>query len=43
MVKPMDYGILVSELELKSRYYVHFQTNNLGKGLTPLSWQICVK
>ena len=32
MVKAMDCGIVVSEFELQSRYYVHFQTNVLGKG-----------
>ncbi len=34
MVKEMDNGILVSEFELQSRYYV--QTNNLGKVMNPL-------
>ena len=32
MVKAMDCGIGVSEFELQSCYYVHFQTNILGKG-----------
>ena len=36
MVKAMDYGIVVSEFELHSRYYVHFLTNTLGKGMNPL-------
>ena len=36
MVKAMDYGIVVSEFILQSRYYVHFQTNTLGKGMNPL-------
>ena len=36
MVKAMDSGIVVSEFELKSRYYVHFRTNTLGKGISPL-------
>ena len=31
MVKAMDGGIVVSEFELQSRYYVHF-----GKGMNPL-------
>ena len=26
----------VSEFELKPRYYVHFQTHTLGKGVNPL-------
>ena len=35
MVKAMDSGIVVCEFELQSRYYVHFQTNTLGKGIEP--------
>ena len=29
MVKALDWGIVVSEIELRSRYYVHFWTNTL--------------
>ena len=36
MVKAMDCGIVVSEFVLQSRYYVHFRTNTLGKGMNPL-------
>ena len=36
MVEAMDCGIVVSEFELQSRYYVHFRTNTLGKGMNPL-------
>ena len=36
MVKAMDCGILVSEFVFQSRYYVHFRTNTLGKGMNPL-------
>ena len=36
MVKVMDCGIVVSELVFQSRYYVHFWTNTLGKGMNPL-------
>ena len=36
MVKAMDCRIVVSEFKLQSRYYVHFQTNTLGKGINPL-------
>ena len=36
IVKKMDCGIIVSEFVLQSRYYVHFQTNTLGKGMNPL-------
>ena len=35
MVKTMDYGIVVSEFELQSCYYVHFQANTLEKGYLP--------
>ena len=35
MVKVMDWGIVVSEFVLQSHYYVHFQTNTLGKGMSP--------
>ena len=44
MVEELDCGIVVSEFELKSLYYVHFRTNTLkGKVLTPLSFHIHVK
>ena len=36
MVKALDCGILESEFELQSRYYVHFRTNTLGKGMKAL-------
>ena len=36
MVKSMDCGIVVSEFELQSRYYVHFRAKTLGKGMNPL-------
>ena len=36
MVKAMDCGIVISEFELQSRYYVHFRTNAHGKGMNPL-------
>ena len=36
MVKAMDCGIVVSEFELQSRYYVHSRTNTIGKGMNPL-------
>ena len=36
MVKAMDCEIVVSEFEFLSRYYVHFRTNTLGKGMKPL-------
>ena len=36
MVKSMDCKIVVSEFELQSRYYAHFQANTLGKGMNPL-------
>ena len=36
MVEAMDCGIVVSEFELQSRYYVHFRTNALGESMNPL-------
>ena len=36
MVQAMDCEIVVTEFELQSRYYVHFRTNALGKGMNPL-------
>ena len=36
MVKAMDYGIVVREFVLQSRYYVQFRANTLGKGMNPL-------
>ena len=36
MVKAMDCGIVVSEFVLQLRYFVHFRTNTLGKGMNPL-------
>ena len=43
MVKAMACGIVVSEFVLQSRYYVHFQANTFGKGMNPISSQLCVK
>ena len=36
MVKATDSGIIESEFDLQSRYYVHFQTNTVGKGINSL-------
>ena len=36
MVKALDCGVEVNVLELQSRYYVHFQTNTLGKDMNLL-------
>ena len=36
MVKAVDFGIVVSDLVLQSRFYVHFRANTLGKGMNPL-------
>ena len=36
MAKVLDCELKVSEFALQSRYYVHFQTNTLGKGMNPL-------
>ena len=35
MVKAMDCGIVAREFKLQLRYYVHFRTNTLGKGMDP--------
>ena len=35
MLYAMDNGIVVSEFVLQSRYYVHFRTNTLEKGMNP--------
>ncbi len=35
IVKAMDGEIVAREFELKSRYYVHFRINTLGKGMNP--------
>ena len=39
MVKAMDYGIVVREFVLQSRYYILFQANSLGKGMNSLILQ----
>ena len=39
MVKAMEAGIVVSEFELQSRYYVHIRTNTPGRGMNPLILQ----
>ena len=36
IVKATDCGIVVSEFELPSSYYVHFLSNAIGKGMNPL-------
>ena len=36
MVKAMNWEIEVIEFELQSRYYIHFRTNTLWKGMNPL-------
>ena len=36
MVKAIDCEIVVSDFELQPRYYVHFRTNTLEKGMNPL-------
>ena len=33
----LDYDIVESEFELKSRKYFHFQTNTFREGMNPLS------
>ena len=36
MVKVLDFGLKVSNIELLSRYYIHFQTYTLRKNMNPL-------
>ena len=36
IVKAVDSGIVVSEFELQSRYYIQFRTKTLGKGMNRL-------
>ena len=36
MVKALDCGIVVSEFELQSIYYVQFSTNTIGKIMYPI-------
>ena len=36
MVKKINYELAANEFELQSRYYAHFRTNTLGKGMNPL-------
>ena len=35
IAKVLDLGTGVSEFELQSCYYIYFQTNSLGKRMTP--------
>ena len=41
--KKLDRELEISEFELQSRYYVHFQANTLGKGMNPLIYQLWVE
>ena len=36
IAKVLDSDLKISEFELQSDYYLHFQTNTLGKGMNPL-------
>ena len=36
MANILDFDIIVNEFELKSRYYIHFQTNTFGEGTNHL-------
>ena len=35
MAKMLDCGLKVREFKFQAHYYIHFQTNTLGKGITP--------
>ena len=44
----MDCGLVVSEFELQSCYYVHFRTNTFGKGMNffvpqAMGWTVSVR
>ena len=39
MIKVVDHKIIVSEFELQSRYYFHFQTYTFGKGINHIILQ----
>ena len=39
-LKARDCEIVASEFKLRSRYYNHFQTNTLGKGMNPLIFPV---
>ena len=41
IVKALDCRIVVSKFEFQLRYY--FRTNIFGKGMKPLSSQLCIK
>ena len=36
VINMQDCNIIESEFELQLNFYVHFQTNTLGKGMNPL-------
>ena len=36
VVKVLDCDIVVREFELELRYYFHFRTNTIGKGIKPV-------
>ena len=36
MFKEMVCGVVLSEFEFQSCYYVHFWANTLGRGMNPL-------
>ena len=43
MAKVLDCDLKVSDFELQSCYYIHFQTNNLMKGMNIRILQLWVK
>ena len=36
MDKVLNCNLEVNKFKLQSHYYIHFQTNTLGKGMNPL-------
>ena len=43
MANVLDCNILVSEFQLRLRYYVHFRIKTTGEGMNPLNPQLWVK
>ena len=40
MVKALNFGVVISEFEHQSRYYVHFGVYALGEDMNPLIYQL---
>ena len=40
IAKVQDSGLVVSEFEFQSRYYIHFRIKTLGKDMNPLIYPV---